>query len=313
MTTRSIHAPRRLASVAAAAALIVGAGWATTTPALAQANASSVLPQRETAIRLMRPVTVSFENQRLEDIMNFIKELTQADIEPLYIDDRHDDGLDPDELISLSVENVTVLDLIEKVLDKAEGEFATSGNSWQFSKYGTFECGPKERLNRKRRVEIYSISDMLFEVPDYTEAPTFDLNSILQSGQGGGGQSPFQDQGENNFEPLNKEEKAEEIVMILTELIEPDQWQINGGDGGSIRYWQGNLIVNAPDYMHRQLAGYPWWPARGHRVSMVQGRRWVSLGWDASFSEIDGFGNQPVSAVVNGEIVRSGRGPGGGG
>ena len=42
------------------------------------------------------------------------------------------------------------------------------------------------------------------------------------------------------------------------ETIEPDAWQVNGGDAASIRYYQGTLIVRAPDYIQRQLGGYPF-------------------------------------------------------
>ena len=33
---------------------------------------------------------------------------------------------------------------------------------------------------------------------------------------------------------------------------------MTGGDAASIRYYQGVLIVRAPDYIHRQIGGYPF-------------------------------------------------------
>lgn len=268
------------------------------------------IPQRETAVLLMRPITIQFDNQRLEAVINFIRDTTNADIDAKYIDDKHTDGLDPEEPISLRAENVTALQLIEMVLERAESEFAAPGsNTWQFTDTGTLEIGPKERLNQRRRVEIYNIADMLTEVPEYTEAPTFDLNSILQSGGGGGGggggQSPFQGQGQDdNWNLLPAEEKAEEIQLIITELVEPEQW-LDGGGESTIRYWNGNFIVNAPDFVHRGLNGYPWWPAASTQVSSIGGRRYVTLNQDVAFAELDDLISQPVSAVVGGRIVRS--------
>ncbi len=302
-----------------AAALLTALGAA---PALAQTRAPQptvvrqVIPQRETAIKLLRPVTVQFQDQRLEDIINFVKDFTGADIEPKWIDDNNADGLDPDQTITLRANGISALQLLELVLEKAESEFSTTGNTWQFTSTGTLEIGPKERLNKHRRIEIYNISDMLIEIPDYNDAPTFDLNSILQNtgrGGGGGGRSPFQNtQQQNTFNVTPMEERAEDIRILLTELVEPEQWVDNGGDAASIRYWQGNFIVNAPDYVHRQINGYPWWPARATTVTMVQGRRYVSLNMNASFAEVEGFESQPISAVVGGRIVRSDD-PGGGG
>lgn len=276
--------------------------------------APRVIPQRETAIKLLRPVTVRFEAQPLSDVVNFIRDFTGADIDAAWIDDNNVDGLDPDKQITLDAQNVTALQLIEMVLEKAESEFASGGNAWQFTEAGTLMIGPKERLNNRRRVEIYNIADMLIVIPDYTDAPSFDLNSILQSSRGGGGgQSPFQGtQQDDQWDIRPMEERAEDIRIILTELVEPDQWVDNGGDAASIRYWQGNFIVNAPDYVHRQINGYPWWPARATRVTMVEGRRYVTLNMDASFAELEDLVSQPVSAVVGGRIIRSDD-PGGGG
>ena len=80
--------------------------------------------------------------------------------------------------------------------------------------------------------------------------------------------------------------------------------------GGTRR---GTLIIKAPDYMHRQLVGYPYWP-RGRQVSTAaNGRRYVSLNMETGVSKVDGFAQQEVSAVVGGQIFRSNDPPGGGG
>lgn len=310
----------RLTLALAALATLSAPALAQTSP-IAQAGAVAaragrVIPQRETAIKILRPVTIQFQDQRLEDVMNFIRDFTGADIDPKWIDDNNADGLDKEKTITLRAEGISALQLLEMVLERAESEFSTSGNTWQFTSAGTLEVGPRERLNKRRRVEIYNIADLLTVAPPYTDAPDFDLDSILQSGGGGGGgggQSPFSGGNQNqDWDIAPMEERAEEIREIITELVEPDQWVDNGGDAASIRYWQGNFIVNAPDYVHRELSGYPWWPASATRVSVVNGRRYVSLNMDTSFAELEGLENQPVSAVVGGRIVRSDD-PGGGG
>ena len=52
----------------------------------------------------------------------------------------------------------------------------------------------------------------------------------------------------------------------------------------------------------------------GYPRTMVEGRRYVSLTGDAGLSRVTGFAQQPVSAVVGGQIISSGgnRRPGGG-
>jgi hypothetical protein len=316
--------PNRISMALAACGMIAASGATASAQSLAdrareiamEQQARQRFPARDNAALLMRTMNVEFTNQPVSRIIDFIARNTGADIEPMYISDRNLDGLDPDQIISFRVRNGTALSAIEILLDKATMEFDTSGgNSWQFDRAGTLVIGPKSRLNRAKRIEIYSVLDLVTELPTYDNAPEFDLNQILQASRGGGGQSPFQQTGDDDVDRIPISERIEELIDILTALVEPEQWVRNGGDAASIRFWQGNLIVEAPDYVHRGLAGYNWWP-RGLITSRVseapsdRPRRWVSLGVDPQFSRILGIEQQPISAVVGGQIIRSGGGGG---
>jgi hypothetical protein len=107
-----------------------------------------------------------------------------------------------------------------------------------------------------------------------------------------------------------REDSAKNITAIITDLVENEQWVDNGGSGGTIRYYRGTLIVNAPDYMQRGIDGYRWWPNTATRSSTVQGRRYVTLTTDQGLAKVLGFGQQPVSAVVGGRVIQSGGGGG---
>ncbi len=271
----------------------IGAGLALTPGvAVAQFGEESVETlrlKRQTLMRMMKPVTVDLQDHRLEDVAQFIADVTQADITPLWIDDRNISGLDPDTTVTLSVKNVTALDFLEMVLDKIGTDVSIGeGATWQFTKYGGFEFGPKELLNKRRRVEIYDINDMLMDVPDYDNAPEFDLNTVFQQGgqqgAGGGGQSPFQDQG-TDVDRRTYQEKVDDVTDLLTLTVEPEQWLDNGGEAATIRELRGNLFINAPDYIHRQIAGYSWWPSRQQSVKYVNDRRYVSLDGTYDFAE----------------------------
>lgn len=267
-------------------------------------------PQRDTLRKMMRPITINFQEQRLEDIVQFITELSGAQIEPMWIDDRNTEGLDKEQLITLQVDNVTLLTLLERVLEMAQSDF--SDNTWQMAKTGEMQIGPKERLNKYKRVEIYDINDLLLVLPSYDEVPDLDLQSVLQSSQGGGGgRSPFRDDQQDDQKIVPKDVRADEVQDLITGLVENEQWLDNGGNGGTIRYWQGTLIVNAPDYMHRGINGYPWWPAENTSAQLVNGRRWVSLNADTSISKIEGFTQQEVTAVAGGQLISSNPGDGG--
>ncbi|MEQ8845944.1 MAG: hypothetical protein RIB58_13940 [Phycisphaerales bacterium] len=269
-----------------------------------------VRPERVTLSRMMRPLTAEFVDQPLRDVMDYIARQTGAELDVMWMDDRTGTGLDPEQPVSIKVDRLPAITLLERVLAKVQDDFG-GGNNWQMTEWGAMQVGPTSRLNRFNRVEIYDINDLLLVLPEYPDVPELDLQQALQSNQGGGGQSPFQDQGDNQVEETPIEDRADEIIDLIEELVEPDHWIEN--PRASIRYFKGTIIVRAPDYVHRGIVGYTYWPTQ-RITAVVEGRRYVTMGVDTGISTVDGFGQQPVSAVVGGRIVSSDPAdPGGGG
>lgn len=289
---------------------------------IATGNAGAVMvstgvPERDTLLKLMRPIVVDFNETRLEDVFAFLQATTGADI-AVYWTDNTGNGLDRDMLISYRSRGRTALDIIEAVIKKIDqsGQL-TGGAQWQMAESGEIEIGPKERLNETTRLELYPVRDLLTEIPDFVDAPTFDLNSVLSGAQGGGGgQSPFQPQGTTSaLSPRSEAEQAEDLISIIVRAIEPEQWEQNAGLAATIRYYQGSLLVTAPDYIHRQLGGYPYWPsatAASGEGAMIE-RRWVNMSTSVQFAEPLGFRSVPVTGVAGGGSSGGGTGPGGGG
>lgn len=266
---------------------------------------STGIPQRDTLLALMRPINVKFTDQRLEDVLGFIRETTGASMEIMWQDDQNAVGLDKEAKVNFASNNLPALTLLERVLQKVDAATGSSqgaaASQWQMSDSGEIQIGPKARLNNFRRVEIYDISDLLTELPNYTNAPTFDLQSVLQSGGkggGGGGQSPFQQNNQNNngLDTRSLTERTDEVVTLVTKLVEPEQWENAGGDGATIQTYGKSLIVNAPDYVHRQLNGYNYWPdtAGASAVGQVRDRRWLSLNGNVDSSELQSISPSPV-------------------
>jgi len=224
-------------------------------------------PRAATMQRMQRPITVELDETRLEDAIKFLKDFTGADLEPLWLDDKSTEGLDKDMLITLSVKEVRAIDFLERILEKTGDGFNES--TWQITRSGALEFGPKARLNKHKELKVYDIQDLLFVIPDYAEVPELDLESVLQQGQGGGGGgggqggSIFEDEEDAGQPGPSEQERADEILDLIITFVEPDQWQDNGGDGGTIRFYNGTFLINAPDYIHRQLGGYSFWSGSG--------------------------------------------------
>ncbi len=123
----------------------------------------------------------------------------------------------------------------------------------------------KEDALRRSSTKLYFIGDLLMDIPNFDNAPGFDLNDALSNtssggsgGNNGGGQDKglFSDDTNDRAEPrLTKQEKAERIVDMIRNTIEPDIWRENGGQYGSVRYYRGMLVVKAPDFVHEQIGG----------------------------------------------------------
>lgn len=248
--------------------------------AAALGNQSEAQAKAQTLRLMSKPVTLDVEDQPLEDIINFIIEVTGAEIEPIYLDSLASSGMDRDTLISLRVNNIPALTVLERVIKKAERiEAIGEEYTWQLTDIGSIELGPKSMLNENQRVELYDIADLIMVVPDFDNAPQFNIQQ--SGGGGGGGQSPFSGGGQQ-IAIESSADRAQRIIDLLESSVEPDQWANAGGDGASLTVYGSSLVVNAPDYVHRQIVGYDFWPARLQTIRTKGNQRWIQIKPDPS-------------------------------
>ncbi|HVZ95074.1 MAG TPA: hypothetical protein VG797_11255 [Phycisphaerales bacterium] len=216
-----------------------------------------------TLTKLQRRITVEIIDQKLVDVVQFLRDFAGADIDPLWTDDRHADGLEKDRRITMTARDETTLNFIERLLDKAGDDFSSC--TWQMSESGAIEIGPRSRLNREATLKVYDVHDLLFEAPNFTNVPQLSLEQVLnqstgKGGGGGGGGGVIQNYEAEPVGPT-EQEMTDKIIRIITNNIEFEQWRQNGGDGATIDAHNGTLLVRAPDYIHRQIAGYSYWRA----------------------------------------------------
>jgi len=279
-----------LALVASAGAPTIGIAALSAGATIAHAqstssdDAESRRAKRDTLVALSKPVTLDVTDQPLVDLLSFISEVTGAELEPIYLTDNiAANGMDPETPITIKVSNTPALVVLERVLLRAQRIEATGDEyTWQFTDIGTLELGPKLELNRNQRVELYDLADLLFVVPDFENAPNFNLQSAVAAaaggggGGGGGGRSPFTG-GTQRVTLADAADRAQAITELIQNTIEPDQWVDLGGDGASMTIYGNSIIVTAPDYVHRQISGYSFWPSRLQQVRKVDGKQKVII------------------------------------
>ncbi len=280
------------------------------------------------SVLLYTDLPVQFAETPAREAFNYLQTILGINLIGRYSDDRIGFGIDPETPITLDVVGKPALLVLELVLDQCQD---LDPCTWQL-RNGYVEVGTKERLSQPGAMQIkyYPIRDLLFEPPYFDNAPALDLSSALNqggggggggggfggggggglgggggggygggggggSGGGGGGGAIFGDPDEER-ERKSEAEKAQDIIDLIAEAVEPDAWDINGGEYATIRYYTGTLIVRAPDYIHRQLGGYPFATRPVTRGGAVPGERRY-LTFTGSISNVDVIGERQFKAT----------------
>jgi uncharacterized membrane protein YgcG len=264
-------------------------------------------------------ISVKFDQTKAKDAFAYVRQLLGIDIVVRWsTDPGASDGIDPETPLTFEMNNAQALVVLERMIEMSTTEPAT----WQL-RQSYLEVGTKARLNVRgaQETRIYPIRDLLFEAPDFDNAPEFNLNQAVQTGGGGGGGggsgggggfgggggsgggggggggggSPFGNPGEA---PARRaaDEKADELIELIKSLVEPDVWLDDSV--ASIRYYDGSIIVRAPDYVQRQIAGYGW--LSGPPPAKRTGGRYVDVSAPIGVSNVTGFGTSTVTGATGG-------------
>lgn len=184
-----------------------------------------------------------------------------------YHDDPVGHGLDPDQRITLHMQDEPAIAALEAIIGEATG--FNDRATWQI-RHGFIEVGTRARLSvpAAREIRIYPIADIRtmnrFNTPRQVnaegrvlrpvpEAETLDvLAEVVEKVEPGTwdyGQPLLGEEGERHVVP---EMPGDDVQAPRTPepVYQPLQTI------ASIRAYRDLLIVNAPDYYHRQIGGY---------------------------------------------------------
>ncbi|MCZ6835915.1 MAG: hypothetical protein O7G85_09090 [Planctomycetota bacterium] len=231
-------------------------------------------PQRMLGVLLYTDISVNFQESKARDVFAYLATRLDLTIIGRYSDDKNAEGygIDPEAPITLEMENMPALTVLELALEQVAGYDETT---WQMRR-GFLEIGTKDRLSvpAAQFVKVYPIDDLIYEPPSFDDAPTTDLEEVYRRqhrmlygtdgsrpgygrGRRGGGGRVYIPSGGNTSGNASPEQRAQKIIDLILDSVEPMAWQANGGQYASIKFHDGALIVRAPDYIHRQIGGYP--------------------------------------------------------
>jgi hypothetical protein len=202
----------------------------------------------------------------LSDAIDFLRDVSDANIVVNW-KALEEAGVSRDVPVTLHLRNISLRRAMQLVLSEASG-----GDKLAFTlDQGVVEITTRELADQKMFTCIYPVDDLIMDIPDFTDAPDFSLNSTsnntnqnpsggsggapqaggvnnqLFSGNGGGG-------GNNTDQGKTKTERADDLVKLIETTVQPEIWKDNGGTA-SITYFNGNLIVTAPRSAQEAIGG----------------------------------------------------------
>jgi hypothetical protein len=195
---------------------------------------------------------VKLDSVSLADAIDYIRDVSAANIVVNW-KALEEAGVSKDTPISVRLRGVPLRRVLDVMLSEAGG---TTALSYTYDE-DVLEITTKELADKKLITRLYPVEDLLMEVPDFNDAPNFDLNQATNqsSGGGGGGGGILGNTGSSNSSQtgMTRAERGQQLVDLIQSLIEPEIWQANGGVA-SIRFFNGSLIVTAPQSVHEALS-----------------------------------------------------------
>jgi hypothetical protein len=208
---------------------------------------------------------VTFTDTPLETVMNWLGDITHLNIVPHW-QTLEDAGLKRDKQISIQAHNLPLTQVLWLIMSEAGGSdlklaYRASGNLLVFS--------TADDLNKEMITKVYDVADLLIRVPMATHQSVFDVTQGMGQngggvGGGGGGSSGgmFQQGNSNQYNSGNQQDSQqaseatmEKLMTLIRDVVEPDTWRENGGNG-SISAYQKTIIVRNTILVHQRLGGY---------------------------------------------------------
>ncbi len=236
-----------LAAFAPASASAANYSWAIST----KQSLNDVLP----ATRM--------RNVSLRQAIAYLRNTTEANIFVNW-NALQNAGVSPNTPINLELRDVAVHKILSIILQQVSPQTTLV----YFVSDNVLTITTRSDANLHMVTRVYPVDDLVMTVPNFTNAPTFNLQSATQnstaqvsaSGGGGLGSAGGQDlfQGNNTMAQsaaqTSSTRRGKQLVRLIEETIHPNIW-VHGGGQANIMYFNRSLVVTAPVYIQELVGG----------------------------------------------------------
>ncbi|MFO0873366.1 MAG: hypothetical protein U0575_05285 [Phycisphaerales bacterium] len=238
--------------------------------------------QRTVAALLDTRLDLELDEATARNAFAAMADAAQVEIVPRYASEHVANGLDGDTKIILRLIDVSLADAISIVIDRCR---ASSPATWQIVD-GAIDVGPKSWLARPsaRVTRTYDVRALLVEAPYFVPPQPGADPGKLPPEIADIAETPLerwarrQGYAIRSAEGIRKppELVAAELIDFIVAGVEPEAWRASdaqyerrrargdaaerdplsvAGQWASVSYHDGALLVVAPDYVHRAIAG----------------------------------------------------------
>ena len=206
--------------------------------------------------------SIKLDAVALKDAVDFVQDLSAANVHVNWAA-LEAAGVGKDALVSLNLRSVPLRKALDLILSDASGGNAALAYTIDDN---VIDITTRELADKVLVTRVYPVGDLLMDVPDFV-GPTFDISSSSSSssvtpggggagGGGSGGSSLFGGGGgsASSDKTPSKQERAQQLIDLITAIVRPDIWQSNGGPA-SIRFFNNSLIITAPRSVQDAIDG----------------------------------------------------------
>ncbi len=213
-------------------------------------------PENRRTLGMMkeRRIPADFKEIPLENALAYIQKTTGVNMDINWAA-LEKVGIEKETAISMNIPDATAETIMERMIEKISPDKSTAA-AWAVDN-GILTVSSEQQINSRTVTEIYDVRDLLVEIPNFTNAPDFDLASVLKSDAASSGSAPFvaSDKSSGLEHRTTPEQRTKEVIDIITNTVAHDTWQENGGEVGFVQQFQGALVVTTTPRVHKSIDG----------------------------------------------------------
>ena len=200
--------------------------------------------------KLAKEIKIQFLDTPMERVVEFLQRESGI---TMLIDRSATQGRE-DLPVALEAEKMTIKDAIDWACLATESD-------WDVVK-GVVVVSTSRAIERRQvSVKVYDIRGLVYQIPNFTNAPEFDLNSALSNTSSGGSSGGaisattlFADD-DYDTETITRAESVEQLVTLIQDTVgNQEDWQAYGGELSHLHEITGNLVVRTTPRNHAAIA-----------------------------------------------------------